>query len=192
MPQANPAALEFLATRQSYPAKMMAAPAPVAATLRPILAAALRVPDHGGLQPWRLIIAERPALMRIADHAEARARALALEPDMIAKARGQFDRSPLAVIVVSAPVASAKVPQIEQVYSAGALCLGLLNAARASGWAASWITGWVAHDRAFVEQAFGLTRDESVAGIIHMGSETQPATDRARPDPDAVTTWLRG
>lgn len=50
----DPAAFRFLATRASHPAKTLAAPAPEGEALRAILAAALRVPDHGILQPWRL------------------------------------------------------------------------------------------------------------------------------------------
>ena len=49
----DPAAFRFLATRASHPAKTLAAPAPEGEALRAILAAALRVPDHGILR-WRL------------------------------------------------------------------------------------------------------------------------------------------
>ena len=56
MPAANAPAFAFLAARQSQPAKLFAGPVPNRAELEPILTAALRVPDHGKLEPWRLVV----------------------------------------------------------------------------------------------------------------------------------------
>ena len=141
MPARNQAALDFLLTRRSRPAKLFSDPVPDADALDQILTAALRVPDHGKLEPWRLIVVERPAFARLADLAEARARELGGDPEKIAKGRGQYDLGRLAVVVVSSPKPVEKVPEIEQLLSAGALCLGLVNAATAAGWGACWLTG---------------------------------------------------
>ena len=92
--------------------------------------------------------------------------------------------------VIAAPRASDKVPEIEQHYSAGAVCLGLLNAAQAMGFGANWLTGWAAHDRSFVEEGLGLAPGESVAGLIHVGTETVAPPERPRPDIDAITDWV--
>ncbi|MEO1273905.1 MAG: nitroreductase, partial [Pseudomonadota bacterium] len=62
MPTPHPEALEFLLTRRSRPAKTLVAPAPDARALEPILTAALRVPDHGKLEPWELLVLTGPAL----------------------------------------------------------------------------------------------------------------------------------
>ena len=94
-----------------------------------------------------------------------------------------------AVVVISSPKAAEKVPVVEQLLSAGALCLNVVNAATAAGWAAQWLTGWVAHDRAFIARAFGCGEGESVAGIIHIGSFGAAAPDRPRPDPARVVSW---
>lgn len=185
----NTAAFDFLASRRSYPSKAMQGPAPDCAALTEILAAALRVPDHGKLEPWRLIVGYRDALARWADLGEARAHELGSDPVMLEKGRSQFDRSHCAVVVIGAPVAADKVPQIEQTLSAGALCLNLVTAATAAGWAAQWLTGWVAHDATFAARAFGCTGAEWVAGIIHLGTPGAPAPDRPRPDLTRVVTW---
>lgn len=190
MPDPNPAAMDFLLTRRSRPARTLAAPVPDRAALMPILTAALRSPDHGGLEPWRLMVLEKPALDRLAALAATRAAELGLDEERTAKGRGQFDRSHLAVAVVASPKVSDKVPELEQLLSAGAVCLSLLNAALASGWGASWITGWPAFDRPFVEQGLGLAPQELVAGIIHIGTETAPPPDRPRPDPARIVTWV--
>lgn len=189
MPTPNTAAFDFLASRQSQSAKLFAGPVPARAALEPILTAALRVPDHGKLEPWRLIVLTRTDMIRLADLAEARARELGYDGEKTEKGRGQFDRSHLAVVVISAPKDVAKIPHQEQVLSAGALCLGLVNAATAAGWGANWLTGWVSHDAEFCAQAFGCTGSETVAGIIHIGTSGGPAPARPRPDLARVVQW---
>lgn len=167
----------------------MTGPGPQRDEMHDLISAALRVPDHGALTPWRFIVLERPALVQLARHAEARATALGMEADLVAKARGQFDRSPLAVAIVFSPKITPKVPEVEQRYSTGALALGLLNAAQAAGWAACWLSGWISHDRVFVTDALSLTLQEELAGFVHIGRETGAAHDRLRPDVAALTTW---
>ena len=187
---ANPAALDFLLTRRSRPTRSLTAPGPERDQLTRVLTAAARSPDHGKLEPWRFIVLARPALERLAALAERRATELGMDPAQAAKGCGQFRESPLTVAVVSRPVASQKVPQIEQVLSSAAVCLGLLNAALASGWGACWLTGWPAYDRGFQTQGLGLADDEAVSGFIHIGTQTALPPERPRPDIAALTTWV--
>ena len=191
MPIPNPAALSFLQNRRSRPAKTMALPIPSEAEVTLILTAALRVPDHGKLEPWRFIVIQGPAMARLADLAAARAAKLGYDAEKTAKGRGQFDLGLLAVVVISSPKASDKVPQTEQVLSAGAVCLGILNAAEAAGWGSNWLSGWPSHDRAFITAAFGAAGHETVAGIVHIASETNPGQDRPRPDLARLVQWAR-
>ncbi|SMR81814.1 Nitroreductase [Aliiroseovarius halocynthiae] len=190
MPDRNQAALDFLLTRRSRPAKTLTGPAPDRQTVETILTAAARTPDHGKLEPWRFVVLEKPALMRAHRLVAERGVALGLDPAQIEKEQIAYDRSPLAVVVVESPVESAKVPAIEQTYSAGAVCLALLNAALASGWGANWLSGWASFDAEFTRAAFGVDSHESVAGIIHIGTETIAPPERPRPDLTAKTTWI--
>ena len=120
----------------------------------------------------------------------AHAARLGIDADKTAKAQAQFGNAALAVAVISSPKPSEKVPQVEQLYSAGAVCLSLLNAALAAGWGANWLSGWASHDRGFVTEALGLSAGETVAGFIHIGTETATPPERPRPDLDAITTWV--
>src|SRR6056297_1530528 len=190
MPYANQAVLDFLLTRRSRPAKTLTAPVPDRAALRVLLTAAARSPDHGKLEPWRFLVLEKAALARLAGLAEARGPALGKSEGEIVKQRAQFADADLAVAVVEAPKPSDKIPAIEQTYSAGAVCLALLNAALAAGWGANWLTGWAVHDRAFAETGLGLSAGERVAGLIHIGTETAAPPERPRPDIDAITRWV--
>lgn len=192
MPTPNPVALTFLQNRRSRPAKTMSLPVPSRAQVTDILTAALRVPDHGKLEPWRFVVIRGAAMARLAGLAEARAKALGYDAEKTGKGRGQFDLGLLAVVVISSPKPHEKVPQIEQVLSAGAVCLGILNAAEAAGWGANWLSGWPSHDRGFVEDAFGLTAMETVAGIVHIATETNLGPDRPRPDLTRLVDWQMG
>lgn len=190
MPARNQAALDFLLSRRSRPAKLFTHPVPDRDQLAEILTAALRVPDHGKLEPWRLVVVQGAAFARLADLAEARAHALGGDAERVAKGRGQYDAGKLAVVVISSPKPAPKVPEVEQRLSAGALCLGIVNAAEAAGWGACWLTGWPAHDREFAAQAFGCGPGETVAGIVHIATPPADAPDRPRPDHMRLTTWL--
>ncbi|MGG7646025.1 nitroreductase family protein [Rhodovulum sp. YNF3179] len=190
MPAPRPEVLDFLATRRSRPVKFLAEPAPERAALRPLLERALRVPDHGKLEPWRLLVLEKPALARLAQLAETRGAERGEDPDRLAKLRAQFADPPLCVAVIASPKPSEKIPEVEQTLSAGAVCLTLVNAALAAGWGASWLTGWTAYDRPFLEQGLGLAPGEWVAGFVYIGTERAAPPERPRPDPDAVITWV--
>ncbi|MFG6559900.1 nitroreductase family protein [Sulfitobacter sp. 1A15299] len=190
MPVADPSALAFLQNRRSRPAKTLGLPVPDAEALRPLLTAAARTPDHGKLEPWRFVIIDRAAMARLAEVVETRGAALGLGAEDIAKGRGQFDQGNLAVAVIEVQKPSPKIPPLEQTYSAGAVCLALLNAALAAGWGANWLSGWPAHDRGFMEEGLSLAQHERIAGIIHIGTETAAPPERPRPDIDGITTWL--
>lgn len=189
MPTPNPEALRFLQHRRSRPAKTMVLPVPSRDEVTQILTAAVRVPDHGKLEPWRFVVIQGAAMARLADLAAARAKELGYDAEKTAKGRGQFDLGLLAVVVISSPQVSEKVPQIEQVLSAGAVCLGILNAAEAAGWGANWLSGWPSHDREFIRAAFGADAGETVAGIVHIATESNLAPDRPRPDLARLVVW---
>lgn len=190
MPSANPSALDFLLTRRSRPAKTLSMPVPSPEQLRPLLQAAARTPDHGKLEPWRFVVIAKEAMPRLAEHAARRGIALGLDEEQIAKGRSQFDQGHLAVAVIEVQKPSEKIPTIEQTYSAGAVCLALLNAALAAGWGANWLTGWPSHDRGFMRDALGLEDHERIAGFIHIATETSAPPERPRPDLDTITTWV--
>jgi len=192
MPAARPEVLDFLLTRRSRPAKMLRDPVPDRATLVRLLTAAARVPDHGKLEPWRFVALNRAALARLADLCADRGTALGEPEDKVAKAAATFRDSPFAVAVISSPKPSEKIPELEQLLSAGAVCVGLVNAALAQGYGACWLSGYAAHDREFCTDGLGLEPQERVAGFIHIGTTDATPPDRPRPDIPALTRWLEG
>lgn len=190
MPAPNQAALDFLLSRRSRPAKTLVGPAPDRDALMPLLTAAARTPDHGKLEPWRFIVLEKAALTRLSVLVAELAEGRDLDEMQTLKSVNQYANADLAVAVITSPKASAKVPEIEQVYSAGAACLALLNAALAAGWGANWLSGWASHDPEFRIRGLGLESHEAIAGFIHIGTEKMAPPERPRPDLDAITTWI--
>ncbi|MCA0042807.1 nitroreductase family protein [Celeribacter litoreus] len=190
MPEQNQPVLDFLLSRRSRPAKTLKGPVPDRSELMTILTAAARTPDHGKLEPWRFIVLEKAALTRLADMIPPLGETLGVEPEKIEKQRRQYADADLAVAVVFSPKESPKVPHIEQVYSAGAVCLATLNAALASGWGANWLSGWASHNPSFCEEGLGLEPHESIAGLIHIGTETSAPPERPRPDLDVIVSWV--
>ena len=122
--------------------------------------------------------------------AQRRGEAMGLDSDQIDKGRCQFDQGHLAVAVVEVQKPSEKIPALEQTYSAGCVCLALLNAALASGWGANWLSGWPSHDRGFMQDALGLADHDRIAGFVHIGTETSTPPERPRPDLDSITSWV--
>ena len=190
MPDRKDAALDFLLTRRSRPAKTLIAPVPGRDELMTLLTAAARTPDHGKLEPWRFIVIEQRAMARLADLTTQAGERLGKSPEDIAKGRSQFELGQLAVAVIEVQTESPKIPAIEQTYSAGAVCLALLNAALAAGWGANWLSGWVSHERQFCEEAFDLAPNERIAGLIHIATEGATPPERPRPDLDRITSWI--
>tara|TARA_R110000787_G_scaffold163243_1_gene276463 strand:+ start:1403 stop:1981 length:579 start_codon:yes stop_codon:yes gene_type:complete len=190
MPDPNPNALLFLQTRRSRPAKTLGLPVPDREAVLPLLTAAARTPDHGKLEPWRFIVLENGAMSRLADVVQTCGETLGHPPEQIEKGRSQFDQGALAVVVVEVRKPSEKIPPLEQTYSAGAVCLALLNAALAAGWGANWLSGWPSHDRGFMRDGLALGDHERIAGIIHIGTETALPPERPRPNIESITSWL--
>jgi len=182
--------IALLARRRSAPPAVMTGPGPTAQELDTMLTLATRVPDHGKLAPWRFIVFEGAARERAGRIAEM----IRMEDDQNlddkgrADERGRFARAPLVVGVVSRAAPHAKIPEWEQVLSAGAVCMTLIVAARALGFVATWLTEWPAYDARF-RAAVGLAEHERIAGFLHIGRAT-PGEDRVRPAlADLVTAF---
>lgn len=188
-PSPSPETLRLLATRRSSPAQTLGVPGPTEAQTRDLLRLAIRVPDHGKLAPWRLIVLEPTA--KAAYVATLRTLAASRpDPDTAAKKLGKLAAAPLTIVVISRPVLSQKVPVWEQELSAGALCQNLLVAAEATGFGANWITDWYAYD-AEAAPLLGLADGERIAGFLHVGTPSAPRQERDRPSLDAVVEWRR-
>ncbi|MDF3062169.1 MAG: putative nitroreductase [Microvirga sp.] len=183
--------VDLLKARRSVAPHKLGDPGPTRQQVETLLTIASRVPDHGRLYPWRFIVIGGEAGRRIgetiaqafrADNPEASAETVEFE-------RRRLARAPLVIAVVSRAAPHVKIPDWEQVMSAGAACMNLVIAANAMGFATSWITEWYAFDRRVLE-ALGLSPDERIAGFVHIGRATEAPVERPRPNLPDIVTWL--
>lgn len=185
--------LDHLLTRRTIPAARLVGPAPDPDTLAVMLKAAVRVPDHGKLAPWRFILFEGAAREALTDRLMDvwRVANPAASEEAAAVERGKRCGAPLVVAVVSRAAPHPKIPEWEQQLSAGAVCMNLIHAAHAQGFAAQWLTGWPAYGEAS-RSVFGLEYGERIAGFIHIGTPAEAPVERDRPDIASLVTHWQG
>ncbi|NCF45373.1 MAG: nitroreductase [Proteobacteria bacterium] len=181
--QPLPEALERLSSRRSVKAIDLQEPGPDAPALDAILDAALRVPDHGKLGPWRLVTFSGPARAEFGRILATRWQALNAHANdaQVLFEQNRLLRAPVVVAVISARQPDHKIPEWEQILSAGAVCQNLLIAANLAGFAAQWLTEWYAYD-AYIQSLFDVGESEDIAGFIYIGSAASKPSERPRPE----------
>ncbi|HEY7242671.1 MAG TPA: nitroreductase [Xanthobacteraceae bacterium] len=177
-----PDALQLLRSRRSIKPVELAGPAPSAEEIDTLLTIASRVPDHGKLAPWRFIVFEGAGRINAGELIVQgfRRRYPDASAEQIDFERRRLSRAPLVIAVVSRAGPHVKIPEWEQVLSAGAAAMNLVLAAHALGYGANWMTEWYAYDRGVLD-AIGLAPTERIAGFVHIGRQGEVPADRPRP-----------
>jgi len=182
-------ATELLRTR--FSALKLGDPAPSAQAVQAMLESAGRAPDHGRLQPWRLILIQGDARL---DFGEVLAEALSRRNPLaneqaIARERAKALRAPLIIVVATRCDPSAKIPIIEQTLSAGCAAHSIMLAAVAQGLGAMWRTGEPAYDNT-VKSALGIEPDDLIVGFIYIGTDIGgPVTRPERASREFAQHW---
>lgn len=183
---ACPAALEALLSRVSVRAKQLVEPAPDDAALARAIAAACRTPDHGALRPWRFLSFRGEARR---DLAKIRADALAARDPLATPERIEIEydkamRAPLIVVSAARLLYGHKTPVWEQMASAAAATMNLLNGLHLQGFGAVWLSGASCADTR-VKTALGFSASDALLGYIMTGTprDIRPAE---RPAPETV------
>lgn len=185
----NPSLYTSLMARRSVKARDMQGRGPDRETVEKILAAAMRVPDHGKLAPWRFIVLEGSnrsqmgALIKDALQADGASEAVA------DKMKNYAEQGPTLILTVYSPTLNHPIPEWEQALSMGAANMALLMAANGLGVAANWLTGW-ACGSAHVAEGLKLAAHEKLVGLIFLGDypDEQPE-ERERPSLAEKVIW---
>jgi nitroreductase len=183
--------IDSLLSRASV--KLVGEPGPADAELRLIFEAAVRAPDHGKLRPWRFYVVRGNARQELSEMFAAGVRRR--EPNateaQIEKERDKPLRAPVTIVVVARVLAGHKIPPVEQMLSAGAAAMNILNAVHTLGYGAKWVTGANCYDPEFRKE-FGLDETDQLIGFIHIGTPLENAWAMERPDPGQfVVEWKR-
>ena len=187
---ANAALRDYLLTRRSVGIGFLKEPGPTPDELAQILTIGTRVPDHGKITPWRLVVIEGAARLEAGEKLAAIAARNnpGLDEASLEIERGWFLPAPVTIGVISSPKEHPKVPEFEQLLSAGNVAFNLVHAAHALGYAASWVTRWYAFD-AEAAAMLGARDGERFVGFVHIGTPTTAIEDRPRPALDDVVSY---
>ncbi len=183
--------LQFLNQRLSVPSRHLGEPGPDPDQLDALLSAAIRVPDHGRLSPARLLLLRGDARQRFGERLAGihERKDPDAPPAVLAKDRERYTHAPLIVVVIARVLGDHKIPEQEQVLSAGCVAYNLLLGAQAMGFGAQWLTGWAAYDRE-VAALLGLADNERVIGFVHVGTAREAAIEHPRPTlADVLGEW---
>lgn len=186
----NASMRDYLLTRRSVGIAFLKEPGPNASELEQLLTIGTRVPDHGKINPWRVMVIEGDARAEVgARLAEIHARRNpTADKASLDVERQRFLPAPLTLVVISSPKEHPKVPEFEQLLSAGNVAFNLVHGAHALGFAASWVTRWFAFDEEAAAM-LGVAPGERIVGIVHVGTPTTTIEDRPRPALDEVVSY---
>lgn len=168
-------------------------PAPTHEQIKKAVACAMTAPDHKKLQPWRFIVTQGNARHQLGKALLAAAEDKALEKGESLSDKDRQKtynlplRAPVIITVVTKMQEHEKVPEFEQLLSAGAAVQNLILALKAQGFSTVWRTGLLANESA-VKAYFGVSADDYVTAFVYTGSS---ACDFPKRDPLDVESVLR-
>ena len=186
-------ASDFFLKRRSVLAKKMSAKTIPENDLKKILAAGIRVPDHGALNPWKIKIIQGEKLKFIDEEIilkefkKENPNANEIQFEIESK---RFQRASIVLAVLSTPVEHTKIPEWEMILSSGAVCMNLLSCAQSLGYASQWLTEWYAYNEKMLEYLGARKNKDKVSGFIYIGHKNEEPNERRRPDPDKVLSYL--
>jgi len=173
-------ALDLLLDRRSVSA--LEEPAPTEQELELIADIALCAPDHGRLRPWRFVLIRGAAREVFADRlvAVAKKRDPSVPQSLLDRYRAWPLRTPMIIAVGAIVRANHPVPEVEQILSAGAAAMNMLNAIHVLGYGGIWVTGINAYDPD-INAALGFHMPDRLVGFLSVGTPARVATGE-RPD----------
>jgi nitroreductase len=162
-------ALSALHGRVSCP--RLIEPAPKGETLRNIQKAAFRAADHARMRPWRFLMLEGDSKNKLGELfiKAASSKSEELTDKQKQRIASKPLRAPMIMIVIASLKQNPKVPDIEQIISAGAAAQNMITAAYAQGVGAIWRTGDIAYDQ-IVMDGLGLSENEQIVGFLYLGT----------------------
>ena len=185
--------IKFLQSRRSITAKNMICNEVNEDDLEDILSCGIRVPDHGALNPWELIVINGNAKLRLGNDILAKEYHLnnpEASVDDINFERSRLCRASVVIAVLFKPVSHPKIPFWEMQLSSGAVCSNLLIAAQSLGYAAQWLTEWYAYNNSMIKELGGNPATDKIAGFIYIGDKEKTPIERRRPIKEKVIRYI--
>ncbi|WNC70485.1 nitroreductase family protein [Thalassotalea psychrophila] len=174
-------AIKFLLSRQSN--GFLAEPGPSPEQLKSIFATAMAVPDHAGLNPYKFHQIEGDGLTKLTNIYVDAIKAITNDEFKIAKAEKMAYRAPLLIVVSTDYKKHPKVPEQEQLVTAGCAAHAVQMASTALGFGSMWRTGDVAYSN-IVKKGLGISANNDIVGFIYIGSKSKELPNKTRKTAD--------
>ena len=185
--------IDFLKTRRSTTAKKMLEGFVKEEDLTQIISCGTRVPDHGALNPWKIVIIKDKTRIKLGLDVlkpEFEKNNLEASEEEINYERDRFLRANVVIAVISSPVSHPKISKWEMYLSAGAVCQNLLIAAQSLNYAAQWITEWYSYNEKMLTALGGNPLNDKIAGFIYIGQKENEPSERRRPMINKVVSFI--
>ena len=183
----------FFAKRRSVLAKKMDPKVIPDKDIDKILAAGIRVPDHGALNPWKIKVIVGEKLKKVdkeiilTEFLHENPNTTDISKEIESK---RLQRAAVVFAVLSTPIDHPKIPKWEMTLSSGAVCMNLLSCAQSLGYAAQWLTEWYAYNDKMLEFLGGRKKIDQISGFIYVGHKVEEPNERRRPIPEDIISYL--
>ena len=156
-----------------------------------ILRAGLRACDHGRLKPYRFILLEGEARVRLGEAMSdyLYGGLVDASEDAIEAAKNKALRAPTLLSVIFCPRNHEKIPETEQVITAGCAAQLIVTAAHMLGLGAIWRTGSAIYSEE-VSRMLELDENEQVVAMIYLGRSAGDMPSPPEVDPETFLERL--
>ena len=180
-------AIDLLLNRYSQP--KLVEPAPDNEQLNVMMKAAMKVPDHAGLSPWRFIVCEGEGLHRLGKVFHQAAVKENMSQRDQNRAKELPLRAPMVIVVINQAQSHPKVPEVEQIASTSCAVYAMQLAAQAQGLSSMWRTGTYAHSNE-VKQGLGMKDSDEIIAFLYVGTGPDSTANKAEKNPsEFLTLW---
>jgi len=170
-------------TRRSVSALTEPGPSPEELTI--LLRAAVSVPDHGQLRPYRFVVVRGNGRDRFGDALAAAAAEQRpdLTPALLTKVKQKAFVAPTLIALIASPRTGANIPEWEQVAAASCTGYAILLTAHTLGLGAIWKTSPYS-DGVDLRSLLAMAPHEHLLGWVNVGHPVRPLDGDERPDID--------
>ncbi len=180
-------AIDALMSRRSYARCNLVKPAPNKSQIETLLQAAMSVPDHGNLKPWRFIVVQEQGIQDLSMLVKKKYAATMSDEDLTSFVE-EISTTPMMVFVCSDLTLEHRVSLLDQQLAGAATCEHILLAAHALDFAGIWHTSEADDD---LRQLLCLKKEDEILGVLSIGTPKRTSKAKRKSFSDLTQTWDR-
>ena len=178
-------AIDALMSRRSYARCNLIHPAPNKSQIETILQAAMSVPDHGNLKPWRFILIEGQGIQNLSILVKQKYSSMMSEQDLNAFVQ-EIAMTPMMLFVCSNLQLEHRVSVLDQQLAGAAACEHILLATHALGFAGIWHTSEADDD---LRHLLNLKKEDEILGVLSIGTPKKTSKAKRKSFSELTQIW---